>query len=89
MTEQFKKELTNSLEDELSDVTKYCDMSKEAEELGMTCESKIFRDISREEYIHAKHLKEIIKENKISVSEETEIKIEKLWKKANEAHDEL
>ena len=58
--------LNESLNDEFKDVLKYVEFFKKSD-------NAIFRDISREEYVHAKHLKAILKEaGKLELSSELE-----------------
>lgn len=45
--------LNESLKDEYADVVKYVDFYKETD-------NGVFRDIAREEFVHAKHLKHIL-----------------------------
>jgi rubrerythrin len=48
--------LNESLKDEYNDVIKYVGFFKKTD-------NAIFRDIAREEYVHAKHLKDILTES--------------------------
>lgn len=50
--------MEHRLLEELHDVVEYCKMSKES-----PCEmdKKIFKDIARDEYSHAKHIAEMMK----------------------------
>ena len=60
--------LNESLKDEYEDVVKYVGFYKETD-------NAIFRDIAREEYVHAKHIKAILKEaGKLELSSELEEK---------------
>jgi rubrerythrin len=52
--------MEDRLKEELHDVVHYCKMSREAE-----CEHdrRIFKDIAKDEYSHAKHIAEMMKEH--------------------------
>lgn len=68
--EHYEK-LNTMLQNEYSDVITYVELSKN--ETG--AESQIFRDIAREEYTHAKHIKDILHEaNKLEDCKELENK---------------
>ena len=70
--------LNESLSDELKDVVKYVEFFKKSD-------NAIFRDIAREEYVHAKHIKDILKKaGKLELSPELE-ELEKKAKAALEA----
>lgn len=60
--EEIKKHLSNEYED----VMKYVELSKADTNEG---EAQILRDIAREEYTHAKHLKTMLKNAGIDISE--------------------
>lgn len=60
--EEMKKHLSN----EYDDVAKYVDLSKADANDG---EAQILRDIAHEEYMHARHLKSILKGAGIDISE--------------------
>lgn len=68
------------LRDELNDVVNYTEMAKHAD---TEFDRRILSDIARDEFSHAKHIKEIMKEHGIhaDVSEE--------WKKAEKSINEL
>lgn len=55
---EYYEKLNTMLQNEYSDVITYVELSKN--ETG--AESQIFRDIAREEFTHAKHLKHILQE---------------------------
>lgn len=55
--------VAKSFTDELDGVKHYFDMATMAEQSGNHGNAAIFRDMAREEFCHAKHLKEIIHEN--------------------------
>ena len=53
------KYLNTLLMNEFADVVTYATLAKDSEGV----ESQILRDIAREEFVHAKHLKNILKES--------------------------
>ena len=54
----YYEQLNTMLQNEFTDVVTYVELSKN----GSGAESQILRDIAREEYTHAKHLKQILKD---------------------------
>lgn len=71
--------------EELNDVERYIDMSDKA---IRDCDRQIFKDIAKEEMTHAEHLKTIIHEHKIPVTEAEHQKAQELYKKVKEKlHD--
>lgn len=52
----FYEELNNHLKDEYEDVISYAELSKRA----TGGDAHILRDMAREEFVHAKHLKNIL-----------------------------
>lgn len=68
--------------EELNDVERYIDMCEKA---TRDCDKQIFRDIAKEEMSHAEHLKTIIHEHKIPVTEAEHQKAQELYKKVKES----
>lgn len=68
------------LKDELRDVVTYVELSEKAE---TEFDRRILSDIARDEYSHAKHIKEIMKEHDIPVGYVEE------WDKAKQAINKL
>lgn len=52
-----------SFQDEVAGVMQYSKMAKMADAEGKHGEAGVFRDMAREEFCHAKHLKEMIHEH--------------------------
>lgn len=68
--------------EELNDAERYIDMCEKATRDG---DKQIFRDIAKEEMTHAEHLKTIIREHKIPVTEAEHQKAQELYKKVKES----
>lgn len=76
--------LPETYKEELHDVIKYVDMSKNCDNDGY---SQIFRDIAREEYQHACHIKEVMKEKGLTMPDNVEA--DALHEKAHKALEEV
>lgn len=63
MTE-IMQHLVKKLHEELEGVTSYAEMAKMAEAAGEKCKAAMLRDMAREEFCHAKHIKEMIHDHK-------------------------
>lgn len=72
--------MNDRLKDELNDVLTYAKMSEEA---STDFDRKILSDIARDEYSHAKHIKEIMKEHNMPHEHMEE------WEKAKTAIENL
>lgn len=81
--EEIFAHLPGTYKEELHDVIKYVDMSKNCDNDGY---SQIFRDIAHEEYQHACHIKEVMEEKGLAMPDKTEADM--LHEKAHKALDE-
>jgi hypothetical protein len=77
MTEEIRNKLIDSAHDEISDIQKYMDMSSEVSGSA----GGVLKDIAHDEYTHAKHLIEILKEDG-GIPED----LEKEWKECREKY---
>ena len=84
MTE-LMQHIANSLPEELEGVIHYSDMAKMADEVGKHGEAALFRDMAREEFCHAKHLKAIIHEKPIGPAPADHAQMVEKWKEAETA----
>lgn len=82
--EEIFNHLPETYKEELHDVIKYVDMSKNCDNDGY---SQIFRDIAREEYQHACHICEIIKDKGMAMPDKPEL--DALHEKAHKALEEV
>ena len=72
--------LKHRVKDELEDAMKYMEMSHKARDYGEPQDAQIFRDIAKEEYTHAGHINNILKEHGSNTNE-----FHDMWVKAQ--HD--
>lgn len=80
--------LTKNLSEELDGVVNYVDLSKMAEKDGDHGKAAILKDMAREEFCHAKHLKMMIHE-KPGTPPANHAEMAKKWKDVQEVMDEL
>lgn len=61
--------LKHRVKDELEDTMLYMEMARKAREHGEPQDVQIFRDIAKEEYTHAGHINNILKEHGSNTNE--------------------
>ncbi len=84
MPDETLKYLPESLKDELNDVIKYAKMAKKTHYDNY---AQIYRDMAREEHQHARHIKDIVLDQGISLPNQNEV--DELFEKADNALKEM
>lgn len=77
--------IQKSLPEELEGVMHYAEMAKIADAEGKHGEAGVFRDMAREEFCHAKHLKMMIHEHPIGEPPANHAEMVKKFKEAEQA----
>ena len=76
--------LAENIKDEYNDVIRYVNLSKTAKENDLEGPAQILKDIAHEEYIHAEHIENILREMNTSKEDNFDLK-----KNAREALNSL
>lgn len=86
MDENTQSLIKSKFLEELNDVTKYMNMSKNATN---DCDKQIFRDIAKEEISHAELLKMVIHKNNFKVTDAEHKEAQELYKKVKEGLESM
>lgn len=76
--------LAENVKDEYNDVIRYVNLSKAAASNGFDGHAQILKDIAREEFLHAEHLENILREMNVLKEDNLSLK-----KNAREALDSI
>lgn len=66
--------LAENIKDEYNDVIRYVNFSKTAKENDLEGPAQILKDIAHEEYIHAEHIENILREMNASKEDNFDLK---------------
>lgn len=81
--------IQKSFPEELDGVIHYAEMAKMAEKEGKHGEAGVFRDMAREEFCHAKHLKMMIHDHPVGEPPANHAEMVKKFSEAKEAIDRI